>query len=308
MKNTTIFVVLLSILVGFGVVFISLVTPKAEAPTEVVPEVTSTDFKNTTYIIDGAPVTLTDGVSELRPTGDNESMIVTRYFGNEVFTDLNDDGLDDVVFLVTQDMGGSGTFFFVVAGIRTANGYQGSEAFLLGDRIAPQNTEVGPGKQVIVNYADRAPGEPMSTSPTLGKSVRLILDIETLQFGVVENDFPGEADPARMTLDMKTWEWVRAEYGDGRTVTPLQAGTFTLSFAEDGSVAVGTDCNSVGADAVIAGNQLTFENVRMTKMYCEGSQESEFLKLLEDTAGYHFTDRGELVLDLRFDSGVVILR
>ena len=35
--------------------------------------------------------------------------IVTRYFGHELETDLNDDGREDVVFLVTQGRGGSGT-------------------------------------------------------------------------------------------------------------------------------------------------------------------------------------------------------
>ena len=43
-------------------------------------------------------------------------------------------------------------------------------------------------------------------------------------------------------------------------------------------------------------------------MYCEGSQESDFQKLLQNTGSYHFTSKGELIFDLKFDSGTVTFR
>jgi hypothetical protein len=42
----------------------------------------------------------------------------------------------------------------------------------MGDRIAPQTSEVKDG-QVIVNFADRNPGEDFSVQPSLGKSLYL---------------------------------------------------------------------------------------------------------------------------------------
>ena len=45
-----------------------------------------------------------------------------------------------------------------------------------------------------------------------------------------------------------------------------------------------------------------------TKMYCEGSQESDFASLLESAQGYHFTSQGELILDLKFGSGSATFR
>jgi hypothetical protein len=45
-----------------------------------------------------------------------------------------------------------------------------------------------------------------------------------------------------------------------------------------------------------------------TLMYCEGSQESDFSKLLERAQGYLFTSKGELVLDLKFDSGTATFK
>jgi hypothetical protein len=171
-------------------------------------------------VFDGQTVKLVNGVSEVESAPGSASKIVTKYFGNEVKKDLDGDDREDVAFIITQESGGSGTFFYVVAGLNTNDGYVGSQGVLLGDRIAPQTTESGPGKSIIVNYMERKLGEPMTTSPSMGKSIRLILDPASMQFGEVEQNFEGEADPSRMSLDMKTWNWIKAEYSDGKIVTP----------------------------------------------------------------------------------------
>lgn len=127
------------------------------------------DYKNTTYIIEGQSVTLTDGRAETTVAPGSASKTVTQYFGNEATGDLNNDGTPDVAFLLTQDAGGSGTFYYVVVALKTSDGYQGTNAILLGDRIAPQTTEIREG-QLIVNYADRKPDEPMTAQPSVGVS------------------------------------------------------------------------------------------------------------------------------------------
>ena len=53
---------------------------------------------------------------------------------------------------------------------------------------------------------------------------------------------------------------------------------------------------------------ITFSEMISTKMYCEGSQESDFASLLGNTVEYHFTSRGELILDLKSNSGSVTFR
>lgn len=155
-----------------------------------------TDYKNTTYTIEGQSVTLVDGYAETAAAPGAAAMVITKYFGNEATGDLNGDGAPDVAFLITQDPGGTGTFFYVVAAVKTAEGYRGTDAVFLGDRIAPQTTEIREGK-LIVNYAERAPGEPMTARPSVGKSLYLKLDPATLQFGIVAQDFEGESDPTK---------------------------------------------------------------------------------------------------------------
>lgn len=112
------------------------------------------DYRNAEYTIEGQPVTLSGN---------------TRYFGNEMKGDFNGDGLEDVSFIITRDEGGSGTFFYVVVALNSADNYTGTNAIFLGDRIAPQTTEFRDGL-IIVNYADRKPDEPMTARPSQGVS------------------------------------------------------------------------------------------------------------------------------------------
>jgi hypothetical protein len=92
-----------------------------------------------------------------------------RYFGNEVKGDFNGDDKEDVAYLFTEDGGGSGTFYYVTAKLADGKGFKELDAILLGDRIAPQTTEFKDG-MIIVNYADRRPGEPMTNKPSVGMS------------------------------------------------------------------------------------------------------------------------------------------
>ncbi|MDP3207563.1 MAG: hypothetical protein Q8M65_00300 [Rhodoglobus sp.] len=126
-------------------------------------------------------VTLVGGMAETAAAPGSASRVTTRFFGNEAKGDLNGDGNEDIAFLLTQDGGGSGTFFYVVVALRTDDGYTGTNAVLLGDRIAPQTTEIH-GTELIVNYAERAPDEPMTTPPSIGVSKYLkVVDGELVE-------------------------------------------------------------------------------------------------------------------------------
>lgn len=125
----------------------------------------------------------------------------------------------------------------------------------------------------------------------------------------VEENFEGEADPSRMTLGMTTWRWQNALYNDGREIKPKSPGAFTLKFNNDGTFSATTDCNSAGGKYSAGTNgTISFTDIFSTKMYCEGSQEAEFIQMLANSSEYLFTSKGELVLGLKFDSGSVVFR
>ncbi len=154
---------ILAVLVLIVVVANLFLSQKKQAP------VVSPSYKNISYQIDGRNVTLKDGIAVEDVAPGSAEKLTTRYFGNAATGDLNADGKPDTAFLLSQDGGGSGTMYYVVAALNTGTGYVGTSAVFLGDRIAPQTTEIKDGV-LIVNYADRAPGEPMTTKPSIGVS------------------------------------------------------------------------------------------------------------------------------------------
>ncbi|TSC51918.1 MAG: Uncharacterized protein LiPW41_685 [Parcubacteria group bacterium LiPW_41] len=304
MKHTLIFVLVLIILtlLVLGAGIIKFNTTNSDIYNQ---NGTQINVHDGTYQINGQSITLKNGISEVEVAPGSASKIITRYFGNDVEADLNNDGVKDRVFLITQETGGSGTFFYVVARVNIPSGSVGSDAVFLGDRIAPQSTNMGKGNVVVVNYAERKQGEAFTVQPSEGKSKWLLLDPKTMQFGEVAQNFEGEANPAMMTLDMKPWRWVKTTYNNDTEMKP-KIDRFVLAFKNDKTFSASTDCNGVGGEYTVTGNKISFTRMFSTQMYCEGSQESEFAKMLEETQSFLFTSKGELILELKFDSGSVI--
>ena len=148
------------VIVGFGFWLWSTIKP--ESKQEVI-----LDPQNATYVIEGQEVVLIDGESKEETLSESEMM--TQYFGNETKGDFNNDGIEDAVFLLVQDGGGSGVFYYVAVVLGTVDNYKGTNAIFIGDRIAPQTTEFRDG-EIIVNYAERKSDEPMTAEPSIGVS------------------------------------------------------------------------------------------------------------------------------------------
>jgi len=193
-----------ALVIGIAIASFVIDKPAAENTEQPAAVAGAADYKNAEYLIDGRKIRLIDGFAEESAAPDSASKITTRYFGNELKTDLNNDGREDIVFLLIRETGGSGTFFYAVAALNTENGWLGSDGYLLGDRIAPQTTNLSPNPRhknvIVVNYADRAEGEPMTARPSVGKSVYLKLNAETMQWGIVMPDFEGESDLIHLFL------------------------------------------------------------------------------------------------------------
>lgn len=136
---------------------------------------------NTNYAVDplnatytfapngGEPNTLSGGVLSIEAAPGSASKEIIRIFGEPAIGDLNGDGKTDAASFIEDQTAGTGTFYYVAAAINTGSATQGTNAILLGDRIAPQNISITNGK-ILVNYADRKPGEPMVAQPSVGVS------------------------------------------------------------------------------------------------------------------------------------------
>ena len=130
------------------------------------PAETTTFGPNASFTVNGTPVTLVDGVSSV-PVENSAAKTTTRYLGNEATGDLNGDGQEDRAFWITQDAAGTGTFYYVVVALKNGQGYTTTNAFRVGDRIAPQSMQIrSEARELHVNFADRKRGEPMTTPPS----------------------------------------------------------------------------------------------------------------------------------------------
>ena len=119
-------------------------------------------------------VHLINGHFETRAAPGSATTISVSVFGMPLYDDLDHDGDDDAVLLMIYDPGGSGTFYYLAAAINHNGEYHGTPAVLLGDRITAHNVVIRNGV-ITFNYADRRPDEPMSSLPSIDKSIQLIL-------------------------------------------------------------------------------------------------------------------------------------
>ncbi|MEK7660382.1 MAG: hypothetical protein AAB343_04225 [Patescibacteria group bacterium] len=166
-------IIIFIILVAVGALWYAFLrTNKVETP--------FVGYVDATYNIEGRVVTLMNGQSSMEAGPESAARIETKIFGNEVRGDFDSDGDEDIAFLLTQSSGGSGTFFYAVVALKEEMGYRGTNAILLGDRIAPRTTEYRDGA-IIVNFADRADGEPITTRPSIGKSLYFNIDGTSLR-------------------------------------------------------------------------------------------------------------------------------
>jgi hypothetical protein len=149
----------------------------------------ATDPLNATYLIEGQAVRLTAGYCELPAAPGSAMKSRTAVWGQPVYGDMDDDGDTDAAVLLTHDPGGSATFYYVAAAINVNGRYQGTNAVLLGDWIAPMDIRVR-DSAIVVKYSDHHPEEPMSTAPSVNKTTVIILKKNKL----IEIGLLGEGD------------------------------------------------------------------------------------------------------------------
>jgi hypothetical protein len=147
-----------------------------------ISKLTTVDPLNTTYTIENHTFTLINGKAEKEITQGSQEKINVYVLGTPNFGDLNNDKVNDAVVILIYTPGGSGVFYYVAVAIKDTenNTTIGSNAILLGDRIAFYNNSINLDGEITVNYADRKNNEPFTTLPSVNVSRYFLVSGNTL--------------------------------------------------------------------------------------------------------------------------------
>jgi heat shock protein HslJ len=97
------------------------------------------------------------------------------------------------------------------------------------------------------------------------------------------------------------WRWQRTLMHDGTVFVPDDSGIYTVTFGEDGSVAIQADCNQVLGHYTVDGGSLSITLGPSTLVACpEGSLADTFLANLVTAASYVFAE-DRLTVNLLMD-------
>jgi len=124
---------------------------------------------NGIYLIENQIVQLTDGRSESQILPGSVSKKITLLVSQPTTGDLVGDGAADTALLLVQQHEGSGSFYYVTASLLRDGRHSGTNAVLLGDRIAPLSILIRK-EQIVVLYSDRRVDESMVATPTIVKA------------------------------------------------------------------------------------------------------------------------------------------
>jgi para-nitrobenzyl esterase len=117
----------------------------------------------------------------------------------------------------------------------------------------------------------------------------------------------GQTPPSGMgaALGGTSWQLVKFQGGDGKTLTPDDKTKYTIAFNKDGSLAARIDCNRGRGTWKSSGpNQLKFGPLALTRAMCPpGSLHDRIVKDWDLVRSYVIKD-GHLFLSLMADAGI----
>ena len=247
---------------------------------------------------------LSNGVYEEEAAPGSASMNSVRSVPSPIaYGTLNDQSA--VAVTLAESGGGSGTFISLAVVVDEGGAPVNVATTMLGDRVQVTNLTIA-DNQITVEMVTQGPDDPMCC-PSLPATQTYELQGSEL---VMVGETTGATDSGSSTetapeLVGTTWQWVETQTADGSTVTPAQPDTFFVTFNDDGSVNIGTDCNNMMAEFTADdGGALTIEPGLSTMMACpDDSQQAEYTQQLASATGYA-SQAGQLTITLA-DGGVM---
>lgn len=116
---------------------------------------------------------------------------------------------------------------------------------------------------------------------------------------------PSGETAAGTSLTGITWQWQGSTYSNDASATPDDTGTYTITFADDGTYLGQADCNSIRGTYTFEDSSITVSPAASTLIGCPpGSLATGFTHDLEGAAIATFPD-GDLLIDLFADAGTM---
>ena len=137
------------------------------------------DPANAGYYIDGIVYTLVNGELE-QAIEDSTTVNKFKLLDFKAAGDINKDGTDDVAVVVTNDAGGSGTFYYLAIFTSGSSPVIENTSYL-GDRIVV-NDITFTNNQFQVKYLDRDSESDMASDPTIEITGIAEMDAENTGF------------------------------------------------------------------------------------------------------------------------------
>jgi len=136
------------------------------------------DPANAGYYIDGILYTLVNGELE-QPIEESTSVNKFKLLEFKATGDLNKDGTDDVAVVITNDAGGTGTFYYL--SIFTSGTPVVENTYNFGERVEVKDLTFTDGK-FQVTYLDRSPDQDMASEPSIEITTIAEMDQENTSF------------------------------------------------------------------------------------------------------------------------------
>jgi heat shock protein HslJ len=190
---------------------------------------------------------------------------------------------------------GEGTYYAIDFGLMS----QGVPQIVEGDRIQASGI-VTPIENLSTDYWRRYPAVGIF-------SVTDSLSVTKEESAApLSSSTPLQSDAEASSLFDTSWVWLYSDMHNGTRIDAKE-GEFVLSFKDGASFGSTSDCNSMSGIYSIDGEVLSLGGIAMTLMYCEGSQEGEYVSQLELVNSYHI-EGDTLMLQLDRDFGVMVFR
>ena len=109
-------------------------------------------------------------------------------------------------------------------------------------------------------------------------------------------------------LQSKEWFWVETRYSNDEIVKSKKENAFSIVLNSDGTVSFKTDCNNAAGFYEIDNYEIKFSQIAYDQLFCEGSQEEEFISMISEVDSFNFDDSGGLVLGIKDNLGSMIFK